>query len=235
MERDILCRLLPKDKDQAWTKRVKCAGFISENGDFGCRPVRREKPVNAVMYLCVRRSLDAEILLESEKQRGLRYCSMQGYQPLILLESIGESSFMEGKALGMILEFAELRLVDVVVLSHLNNLFQFLNHASGILDGIYRHGAAVDCVGCGILERGVFESYQRKSWRQERAFRVKLMGLVLGRKLMEQGNCSAQDSAFTALSVGKCTSCRSNPHCRRQFSWDCGVSAKVLSRYGTGR
>lgn len=184
MEREILCGLLPKDKDQAWT--VKCAGFISENGDFECRLVLREKPVNAVLYLCVRRSRDAEMHLENEKQRGLRYCSVQGYQPLVLLESIGGDSFMGGKALEMIQELAELRLVDVIVLSHTNNLFQFLDHASGILEDIYRHDVVVDCVGCGILERGVFESYQRKNRQQERAFRVKLMGLVLSRKMKEQ-------------------------------------------------
>ena len=142
--------------------------------------------MNAVMYLCVGQSSDTQMLLESEKQRGIRYCGMQGYQPLVLLESIGGDFFMEGKALDMIQELAELRLVDVVVLSHVNNLFQFLDHASGILEGIYRHDVVVDCVGCGILERGVFESYQRKSWQQERAFRVKLMGLVLSRKRMEQ-------------------------------------------------
>lgn len=185
MERDTLCGLLPKDKDHVWPERAKCVGFISENGDFGCRLVLQEKPVNAVMYLCVRQSPDADRLLESEKQRGIRYCSMQGYQPLVLLESIGGDFFMEGKALDMIQELAELKLVDVVVLSHVNNLFQFLDHASRILEGIYRHDVMVDCVGCGILERGVFESYQRKSWRQERAFRVRLMGLVLSRKTME--------------------------------------------------
>lgn len=38
----------------------------------------------------------------------------------------------------------------------------------------------------GILERGVFESYQRKNQQQERAFRVKLRGLVLSRKMKEQ-------------------------------------------------
>lgn len=185
MERDTLCRLLPKDKDHAWPERAKCVGFISENGDFRYRLVLREKPVNAVMYLCVRQSPDADRLLENEKQRGIRYCGMQGYQPLVLLESIGGDFFMEGKALEMIQELAELKLVDVVVLSHVNNLFQFLDHASRILEGIYRHDVMVDCVGCGILERGVFESYQRKSWRQERAFRVKLMGIVLSRKTME--------------------------------------------------
>lgn len=185
MERNILCRLLPKDKDQKRPENAKCVGFISENGDFGCRLVLQEKSVNAVMYLCVRQSSDAQKLLESEKKRGIRYCSMQGYQPLVLLESIGGDFFMEGRALDMIQELAELRLVDVVVLSHVNNLFQFLDHASRILEGIYCHDVMVDCVGCGILERGVFESYQRKSWRQERAFRVKLMGLVLSRKKME--------------------------------------------------
>lgn len=185
MERDILCRLLPKDKDQTRSEKAKYVGFISENGDFGCRLILQEKPVNAVMYLCVRQSPDAQRLLESEKQRGIRYCSMQGYQPLVLLESIGGDFFMEGKALDIIQELAELRLVDVVVLSHVNNLFQFLDHASRILEGVYRHDVMVDCVGCGILERGVFESYQRKSWRQERAFRVKLMGLVLSRRTME--------------------------------------------------
>ncbi len=186
MERETLCRLLPKDKDRAWPERVKCAGFISENGDFVRRLVLQEKPANAVLYLCVRKSEDAEMLLENEKRRGLRYCSMQGYQPLVLLESIGRNPFMEGKALEIILELAELRLVDVVVLSRVNNLFQFLDHASGILEGIYRHDVTVDCVGCGILERGVFESYQRKNRQQERAFRVKLMGLVLSRKSMEE-------------------------------------------------
>lgn len=186
MERETLCRLLPKDKDLAWPERVKYAGFISENGDFGCRPVQREKPVNAVLYLCVRQSPDAEQLLESEKRRGIRYCGMQGYQLLVLLESIGGDPFMKGKALGRILELAELQLVDVVVLSRVNNLFQFLDHASRILEGIYRHNVMVDCVGCGLLERGVFESYQGKNRQQERAFRVKLMGLVLSRKSMEQ-------------------------------------------------
>lgn len=190
MERDRLCRLLPKDKDQTWRENAKCVGFISENGDFECRLVLQEKPMNAIMYLCVRQSSDAERLLECEKQRCIRYCSIQGYQPLVLLESIGGDFFMEGKALEMVLELAELRLVDVVVLSHVNNLFQFLDHASRILEGLYSHNVRVDCVGCGILERGVFESYQRKSWQQERAFRVKLMGLVLSRKRMEgTGDC----------------------------------------------
>lgn len=230
MERETLCRLLPKDKAPALPERAKCAGFISENGDFEHRLVLQEKPLNAVVYLCVRQSLDVEMLLESEKQRGLRYCSMQGYRPLVLLESIGGDFFMEGKAMEMLLELAELRLVDVIVLSHVNNLFQLLDHASGSLEGIYRHDVMVDCVGCGILERGVFESYQRKSWRQERAFRVKLMGLALSWKMKEQGNYSAQDSAFTALSVRKQISCNGNSDCCRQFLWDCGVSAKVLSR-----
>ena len=209
MERETLCRFLPKDEDLAWPKGVKYAGFICENGDFEYRSVRQEKPVNAVLYLCVQQSPDAEMFpesgkLESEKQRGLRYCGMQGYRPLVLLEFAGGDSFMEGKALAMLLELAEFRLVDVVVLSHVNNLFQFLDHASGILEGIYRHDVVVDCVGCGILERGIFESYQRKSWRQERAFRVKLMGLVLSRKMKEQGDYSTHE-----------------------------VSAEVLSRYGT--
>lgn len=192
MERETLYRLLPKDKGQAWPERVKCVGFISENGDFRSRLIRQDRPVNAVMYLCVRKSPDADRLLKSEKERGLRYCGMQGYQPLVLLESIGGDFFMEGKALELLLELAEFRLVDVVVLSHVNNLFQFLDHASGILESIYRHDVTVDCVGCGILERGVFESYQRKNWRQEREFRVKLMGLVLSRKGMEgagEGRC----------------------------------------------
>ena len=211
MERETLCRFLPKDKEPTWpeSERMKYARFISENGDFEYRLVRQEKPVNAVLYLCIRQSPDAEMLpesekLESEKQHGLRYCGAQGYRPLVLLESAGGDSLMEGKALAMILELAEFRLIDVVVLSHINNLFQFLDHASGILESIYRHDVVVDCVGCGILERGIFESYQRKSWRQERAFRVKLMGLVLSRKMKEQGDYSAH-----------------------------GVSAKILSRYGT--
>lgn len=158
MERKTLCRLLPKDKDQTWIEKEKCVGFISQNGDLECRLVRRDKLINAVLYLCVRQSPDAEMFLEDEKKRGIRYCSMQGYQPLVLLESTGGDFFMESKALEMILELTELRLVDAVVLSHVNNLFQFLDHASGILEGIYRHNVMVDCVGCGILERGVFES-----------------------------------------------------------------------------
>lgn len=186
MERKTLCRLLPKDKDQTWIEKEKCVGFISQNGDLECRLVRRDKLINAVLYLCVRQSPDAEMFLEDEKKRGIRYCSMQGYQPLVLLESTGGDFFMESKALEMILELTELRLVDAVVLSHVNNLFQFLDHASGILEGIYRHNVMVDCVGCGILERGVFESYQRKNWQQERAFRVKLMGLVFSWRRMEQ-------------------------------------------------
>lgn len=192
MERETLCRLLPKDKDRALLQKAKCVGFISENGDFECRLVLREKPLNAVLYLCVRKSPDAEGLLETEKQRGFRYCGMQGYQPLVLLESIGGDFFMEGKALERLLELAKLRLVDVVVLSHVNNLFQFLDHAPGILEDIYCHNVVVDCVGCGILERGVFESYQRKNCRQEREFCVKLMGRVLSRKRTEgagEGRC----------------------------------------------
>lgn len=185
MERETLCGLLPKDKGRAHHGNTRRIGYISENGDFTYRLVLWEKPLNAVMYLCVRQSPDAERLLECEKQRGIEYCSLQGCQPLVLLESIGGDFFMEGKALEMILELAELRLVDVVVLSHINHLFQFLDHASRILEGLYNHHVRVDCIGCGILERGIFESYQRKSWRQEREFRVKLMGLVLSRKRME--------------------------------------------------
>lgn len=43
MEKDMLCRLLPKDKHQAWIKRIKCAGIISGNGDLGCRLIRQER------------------------------------------------------------------------------------------------------------------------------------------------------------------------------------------------
>lgn len=186
MERDRLCRLLPKDKCLTQPAKVKCVGFISENGDFSYQLVLREKPVNAVLYLSIRQTEDAEKFLEDEKQRGIRHCSMQGYQPLVLLESIGGDLFMEGEAMERILELVEHRFVDVVVLSHVNNLFQFLNHAEKILDALYSHGVTVDCVGCGAFGRGVFESYQRKSWRQEREFRVKLMGLVLSRKKMER-------------------------------------------------
>lgn len=146
--------------------------------------------VNSAMYLCVRQPHGAEKLLEHEKLRGMRYCRLQGYEPLVLLESTGGDAFMEEKALGKLLELAEQGLINVVVLSHLNNLFQFLDHAARILDELYSHDVMVDCVGCGILERGVFESYQRKSWKQEREFRVKLMGLALYRKRMERaGGC----------------------------------------------
>ncbi len=49
--------------------------------------------------------------------------------------------------------------------------------------------------------------------------------------IVRRSNYSAQDSAFTALSVRKRINRKSNPHCRRQFSWDCGVTTKVLSSY----
>ena len=186
MEKDRLYRVLPKDKSPIQPAKAKCVGFISENGNFDCRPVPQEKLVNSAMYLCVRQSHGAEKLLEHETLRGMRYCRLQGYEPLVLLESIGGDAFMEEKALGKLLELTEQGLINVVVLSHLNNLFQFLDHAARILDELYSHDVMVDCVGCGILERGVYESYQRKSWKQEREFRVKLMGLALYRKRMER-------------------------------------------------
>lgn len=185
MDRDRLYRLYPKDKGKAPLERAKCVGFISENGNFECRFAFQNKPMNAVLYLNVRPSRHTYGFLECDKQRGMEYCRVQGYEPLVLLESIGGDFLGEGKALERILELAEQRLVDIVVLSHVNNLFQFLDHASGILENLYNYDVMVDCVGCGILDRRVFEAYQRKSWIQERAFRVKLMGLILNRKKAE--------------------------------------------------
>ena len=182
MDREILCELFLQNKAKAHTNQKKCVGFLSENGEFRYRIVLQEKPANAVLYLCVRQSRNTEKLLEYEKQRLFRYCDTQGYQPIVLLESIGGEPFLGKHAQGRIMELAELRYVDVVVLSHVNSLFQFLDHTSGILEKIYRCGVKVDCVGCGVLEFGVLESYRRKSWCQERAFRVRLMGLVIERK-----------------------------------------------------
>ncbi len=115
MEKDRLYRLLPKDKGPIQPAKAKCVGFISENGNFDCRPVPQEKLVNSAMYLCVRQSYGAEKLLEHEKQRGMRYCRLQGYEPLVLLESIGDDVFMEEKALGKLLKLAEQGLINVVV------------------------------------------------------------------------------------------------------------------------
>lgn len=186
MEKDRLYRVLPKDKSPIQPVKAKCVGFISENGNFDCKPVPQGKLVNAAMYFCVRQSHSAEKVLENEKLYGMRYCRLQGYEPLMLLESIEDDIFMEERALGKLLELAEQELIKVVVLSHLSNLFQFLDHATRFLDELYSHDVVVDCVGCGIMERGVFESYQRKNWKQEREFRVKLMGLALYRKRMER-------------------------------------------------
>ena len=176
MEKEILCELFLKEKGRTRRQQKKCVGFISESGEFGCRLVLQEKPVNAVLYLCVRQSRNAEKLLEYEKQRIFRYCGIQGYEPLVLLESIGGEFFMGKQVLGRIMELAELKYVDVVVLHPVNNLCQLLDHTSGILGTIYRCGVEVGCV---------FESYRRKSWCQERAFRVKLMGLVISQKRMK--------------------------------------------------
>ena len=134
MEKEILCELFLKEKGRTRRQQKKCVGFISESGEFGCRLVLQEKPVNAVLYLCVRQSRNAEKLLEYEKQRIFRYCGIQGYEPLVLLESIGGEFFMGKQVLGRIMELAELKYVDVVVLHHVNNLFQLLDHTSGILE-----------------------------------------------------------------------------------------------------
>ena len=136
MESEILCELFLQNKAKAHTNQKKCVGFLSENGEFRYRIVLQEKPANAVLYLCVRQSRNTEKLLEYEKQRLFRYCDTQGYQPIVLLESIGGEPFLGKHAQGRIMELAELRYVDVVVLSHVNSLFQFLDHTSGSQSGL---------------------------------------------------------------------------------------------------
>ena len=54
----------------------------------------------AVLYLCARPPGLAGRTLEEEKERGIRYCAMQGYKVFVILKFIGEDAFMENSAWG---------------------------------------------------------------------------------------------------------------------------------------
>lgn len=133
----------------------------------------------AVLYLCVRPSELAGRTLEEEKERGIRYCAMQGYKVLVIIKSIGEDTVIENSAWERLQELVKKGFVDVVVLIETDTLFEFLTHASRILAGIYRYGVAIDCVGCGLLSEEVFSEYSGKNKREKEDFQRKLEGLML--------------------------------------------------------
>lgn len=133
----------------------------------------------AVLYLCARPTGLAGRTLEEEKERGIRYCAMQGYKVLVILKFIGEDTFMENSAWGRLQELVRNGFVDVVILIETDTLFEFLTHASRILAEIYRYGVMIDCVGCGVLRGDVFSEYLGKNEREKKDFQRKLEGLML--------------------------------------------------------
>lgn len=133
----------------------------------------------AVLYLCVCPSELAGKLLEEKKERGIRYCAVQGYKVLVILKSIGEDFLMESGAWERLQELVQNGFVDVIVLIETYSMFEFLSHASWILAGIYQYGVVIDYIRCGVLDRNVFSEYLVKNEREKEGFQRKLEGLML--------------------------------------------------------
>lgn len=164
---NLLFGLLTKDKEQ---HSAAHSGWKKDNELFLYKPVEEPSALNAVVYTRFSSARAAERFLEYERDKGIQYCDLQGYNLLVMLESVGKSTIREDSTMIKIMELAEKGLIDVVVFPTVSGLTRDWEDMFWVLDKLYMYGVKVDWVGCGNLDKAIFKAYIEESERQEQEF-----------------------------------------------------------------
>lgn len=155
--------LFSKEKKREPMKPALCMGMISGGDVFITPPVDLDvKPLNAAVYNRFTSFENAERFWKYEGKMEEMYCEVQGYNLLVVIDSIGSETAAGDIAWGKILELSRNHLIDVVVLQSMHRISRDFEETVGILETLYRYGVKVDCMGYGILEPDILYRYIEK-------------------------------------------------------------------------
>lgn len=164
---NLLFGLLTKDKEYHSATHT---GWKNDNELFLYKPLEEPSVLNAVVYTRFSSARAAERFLEYEREKGIQYCDLQGYNLLVMLESVGKNTIKEDATMNKIMKLAEKGLIDVVVFPTVSGLTRDWEDMFWVLDKLYMYGVKVDWVGCGNLDKAIFKAYIEESERQEQEF-----------------------------------------------------------------
>lgn len=167
---NLLFGLLTKDKKDKSQESAIYAEWKNDNDLFLYKPMEKPLAVNAVVYTRFSSARAAERFLEYEREKGIQYCDLQGYNLLLMLESVGKNGIEEDTAMNKIMELAEKGLIDVVVFPTISGLTRNWEDMFWVLDRLYMYKVKVDWVGCGNLDKAIFKAYIEESEKQEQEF-----------------------------------------------------------------
>lgn len=183
MEDNILHCLLTKDEAPQQKRIVIHSGWCGNNDFFMHEP--GDKVVRALVYTRFRSPRNAERFWDYERERGIQYCGLQGYQVLALAESVEDGNIREDVAINKILEMAQNALIDVVVLTSIDGFNKYPEGFYWLLDRLYDHGVKTDWVGCGNLDEKIHHAYIEQSQKQEQMVSKMLTDFVSRMKAVE--------------------------------------------------
>lgn len=139
--------------------------------------MEKTSSLNAVIYTRFSSVRNAERFSEYERQKGILYCAVHGYNVCAVLQST-ESNALNDFAVNKIMESAEQGKVDVLVLTSVVGFPRYQEDTFRFFDRLHGYGVIVERIGCDSPDRGIAGAYIEECNKQEKAFQEMLEILV---------------------------------------------------------
>ncbi|GAA6410276.1 hypothetical protein K040078D81_43930 [Blautia hominis] len=166
---NLLLDLLTEDKIDVQQDRII---FVDGYGDIG------QGPGSALLYTRFLSPRAAARFLQYEQKKGIQYCELKGYNLYAIAESIGYKKITEDLTVKKILNLAKKAVIDSVILTSVGGFSQCQEDTFWFLDKLYEYGVRVELIGCGSLDKAIFDAYIEESKKQQNIFQNMLTSFV---------------------------------------------------------